>query len=132
MRAAGRPRAPPTPEEPGGAAGATGSRAIVPAVTRAILHLTNDQPLAVDLIETPSPGDIAVICTNIRTIDGKKPVFIDFATSTFVFPMLGIRFLEILNTAGEGAESAPSTAATPGEPEDLEIDEDFLRRVREA
>ena len=118
--------------EPGGAVGAAGSRAIVPAVTRAILHLTNDQPLAVDLIEMPSPGDIAVICTNIRTIDGKKPVYIDFATSTFVFPMLGIRFLEILNAAGEGAESAPSASATPVEPEDLEIDEDFLRRVREA
>ena len=101
-------------------------------MTRAILHLTNDQPLSVELIETPSPGDIAVICTDIRTIDGKKPVFIDFANSTFVFPMLGIRFLEILNTAGAGAESAPSTGSTPAEPEDLEIDEDFLRRVREA
>jgi hypothetical protein len=101
-------------------------------VIRAILHLTNDQPLSVDLIETPSPGDIAVICTNVRTIDGKKPVFIDVATSTFVFPMLGIRFLEILApTSGEG-EAAPPGDATPAEPEDLEIDEDFLRRVREA
>ena len=102
-------------------------------MTRAILHLTNDQPLAVDLVEMPSAGDIAVICTNIRTIDGKKPVYIDFATSTFVFPMLGIRFLEILNAAGEGTGEAPqSGTATPAEPEDLEIDEDFLRRVREA
>ena len=99
---------------------------------RAILHLTNDQPLAIDLIETPSPGDIAVICTNIRTIDGKKPVFIDFANSTFVFPMLGIRFLEILQPRAEGEAPPPSEGAAPAEPEDLEIDEDFLRRVREA
>ncbi len=105
---------------------------MVPAVIRAILHLTNDQPLSVDLIETPSPGDIAVICTNIRTIDGKKPVFIDFTNSTFVFPMLGIRFLEILQPGSEASEGASSAAATPAEPEDLEIDEDFLRRVREA
>jgi hypothetical protein len=101
-------------------------------VIRAILHLTNDQPLSVDLIETPSPGDIAVICTNVRTIDGKKPVFIDFATSTFVFPMLGIRFLEILAPSSGDGESAPPGDTTPAEPEDLEIDEDFLRRVREA
>jgi hypothetical protein len=101
-------------------------------VTRAILHLTNDQPLSVELIETPSPGDIAVICTDVRTIDGKKPVFIDFATSTFVFPMLGVRFLEILSpTNAEGERAQPGEPA-PAEPEDLEIDEDFLRRVREA
>jgi hypothetical protein len=99
-------------------------------VTRAILHLTNDQPLSVELVEMPTAGDIAVICTDLRTIDGKKPVFIDFANSTFVFPMLGIRFLEILRARAEG-EMGPLVAA-PAEPEDLEIDEDFLRRVREA
>ena len=44
---------------------------------RAILHLLNDQPLAVDLLETPTPGDIAVICTNVRTLDGKRPARVD-------------------------------------------------------
>ncbi len=101
-------------------------------MARAIIHLTNDQPISVELVHMPAPGDIAIVCTDIRTIDGKKPVFIDFASSTFVFPMLGIRFLEILNVAGEGADAATSATATPAEPEDLEIDEDFLRRVREA
>ena len=120
------------PEHSSESGSATGSRAIVPAVTRAILHLTNDQPLSVDLIESPSAGDIAVICTNVRTIDGKKPVFIDFANSTFVFPMLGIRFLEILQPRAEGEAPPRSEGAAPAEPEDLEIDEDFLRRVREA
>ncbi len=100
-------------------------------MTRAILHLTNDQPLSVELVEMPTAGDIAVICTDLRTIDGKKPVFIDHTNSTFVFPMLGIRFLEILHARAEG-EMATSAAAAPTEPEDLEIDEDFLRRVREA
>ena len=99
---------------------------------RAILHLLNDQPLAVELLEHPSPGDMAVICTNPRTIDGKKPIFIDYSTSTFAFPMAAIRFIEVLRT-GEDGERLPVTAADqPAEPEDLEIDEDFLRRVREA
>jgi hypothetical protein len=101
-------------------------------VIRAILHLLNDQPLAVDLVEPPSAGDISVICTNLRTIDGKKPVFIDFANSTFAFPMAAVRFIEVLRT-GEDGERLPVIAADePAEPEDLEIDEDFLRRVREA
>lgn len=102
---------------------------------RAIIHLTNDQPLSVELLEMPTPGDIAIVCTNVRTIDGKKPVFVDFSTSTFVFPMVGMRFVEILQAADEAALSSPAAAAAAAaaeEAEDLEIDEDFLRRVREA
>jgi hypothetical protein len=101
-------------------------------VIRAILQLLNDQPLAVDLVEMPSPADVTVICTNLRTIDGKKPVFIDFATSTFAFPMAAIRFVEILRTGEDGERLAVVATDEAAEPEDLEIDEDFLRRVREA
>jgi hypothetical protein len=101
-------------------------------VIRAILHLTNDQPLVVDLLEEPTPRDIAIVCTNPRTVDGKKPVFIDYATSTFVFPMSAIRFVEVLHLGAEGEELSPMVVDQAAEPEDLEIDEDFLRRVREA
>lgn len=102
---------------------------------RAILHLQSDQPLAVDLFEQPKPADLTVICTNVRTVDGKKPVFIDFANSTFVFPMAMVRFVEIINTEAEAERAAgqrPGIAVLEEEAEDLEIDEDFLRRVREA
>jgi len=101
-------------------------------VIRAILHLLNDQPIAVDLLEMPTPADITVICTNMRTVDGKKPVFIDYATSTFVFPMNAVRFVEVLPTSAEMQRTAGKAIEAPAEPEDLEIDEDFLRRVREA
>ena len=101
---------------------------------RAILHLLNDQALSVDLFEEPKAGDAAVICTNVRTIDGKRPVFIDFSASTFAFPMASVRFVEIPTGAEEGERARAATAAaeTADEAEDLEIDEDFLRRVREA
>jgi hypothetical protein len=108
---------------------------MVPAVTRAIIHMVSDQPLAVELLEEPTASDVAVVCTNVRTVDGKKPVFIDFSGSTFVFPMAMVRFVEILRPADEAARSAPAGAAAAAaaeEAEDLEIDEDFLRRVREA
>ena len=112
-----------------------GRGAIVGRVNRAIIHLTNDQPISVDLVEMPKAGDIAIVCTNVRTSDGKKPVFIDFSSSTFIFPLVGIRFVEILQAADEAARSQASAAAATAaatEPEELEIDEDFLRRVREA
>jgi hypothetical protein len=101
-------------------------------VIRAIIHLTNDQPLSVELLAMPTPGDIAIVCTNIRTIDGKKPVFIDYSTSTFVFPMVGMRFVEILQEGAEVGRPAPARDEPAEDAEDLEIDEDFLRRVREA
>jgi hypothetical protein len=103
-------------------------------VIRAILHLLNDQPLSVDLVEEPKPSDVAVICTNVRSLDGKRPVFIDFSDSTFVFPMASVRFVEVptgADAAGR-AQSAAAASDSGDEGEDLEIDEDFLRRVREA
>lgn len=93
----------------------------------------NDQPLSVELIEEPKPSDLTVVCTNVRTIDGKRPVFIDFSASTFVFPMAMIRFVEIPQAGAEQERSAGlMPVAEAAEPEDLDIDEDFLRRVREA
>jgi hypothetical protein len=101
-------------------------------VIRAILHLLNDQPLVVDLLEEPKADDLTVVCTNVKTVDGKRPVFIDFSTSTFVFPMAMVRFVEIPRASDEAERARPSTGADDEEADDLEIDEDFLRKVREA
>ncbi|HSL97259.1 MAG TPA: hypothetical protein VK831_01685 [Candidatus Deferrimicrobiaceae bacterium] len=97
---------------------------------RAILHLIGDQPLAVELDAMPNAGDTTLICRNVRTVDGKRPVFIDHTESTFVFPYDQVRFVEI-PVEGEHARAEPTPAAE-AESEDLEIDEDFLRRIREA
>ena len=72
------------------------------------------------------------MCTNPRSVDGKKPVFIDYPSSTFVFPMSAIRFVEVLRLGEDGEQLTPTVSDVAAEPEDLEIDEDFLRRVREA
>jgi len=100
-------------------------------VIRAILHLLNDQPLSVDILEDPKPSDVAIICTNVRSLDGKRPVFIDFINSKFVIPMAAIRFVEIPTGVAE-TERAAAVSADSADEADLEIDEDFLRRVREA
>lgn len=99
-------------------------------MTRAILHLIGDQPLSVELDAPPNAADTTLICHNVRTVDGKRPVFIDHSESTFVFPYSQIRFVEI-PVEGERVRTEPAAAAE-AESEDLEIDEDFLRRIREA
>lgn len=110
----------------------------------AVLHLNNEQPMLADLFELPASGDVGLRCTNLRSMNGKRPVFVDDSGSVFFFPYLHIRFVEIppAAVAGEldlpvpvaasvrhgGAAPAPATEVE----EELEIDEDFLRRIREV
>jgi hypothetical protein len=96
---------------------------------RAVIHPLSEQPLVVDIDELPAPGDVSIVCRNVRTIDNKRPKFIDRRDSSFVFPLNSIRFVEVYSESEAGALEEGRTEA---EPEELEIDEDFLRRVREA
>jgi hypothetical protein len=110
-------------------------------IRNVVIHITNEQPLLADLYDMPTATDVSLICTNMRMLDGKKPIFIDYANSVFVFPYLNIRFIEILASAATGMPETPEderpvASDTPtGEPEieeDLELDEDFLRRIRDV
>ena len=111
-------------------------------IRNAVLHIANEQPLLCDLFEMPNPADVALRCTNLRMLDGKRPIFIDDIRSVFVFPYLHIRFVEIppaaaadtglpieMPVAVTAHEAVPVPADDEGE---LEIDEDFLRRIREV
>jgi hypothetical protein len=108
----------------------------------------------------PAPSDSSLVCTNLRLMNGKRPIFADNHESVFIFPLGLIRFVEIHPGSDDSvvAEAAPAEAAGPSgrrrssgevpqlpppsqplepaaatEPEgDIEIDEDFLRRVRDA
>ena len=97
----------------------------------AVVHLLNEQPLLADLPTMPSPGDVALICTNLRTMSRKRPVFVDHLGSTFVFPYAHIRFIEIPQEPAGGADVAPASAIAAGEPDEIALDEELLRRVRE-
>jgi hypothetical protein len=100
-------------------------------MVRVVVHLLNDQPVVADVAEEPKPGDVILICTNLTTLDGRRPVFIDRSDSTFVFPYATVRFVEIPSGAGP-VRAVEEAAAKADEAEELEIDEDFLRRVRDA
>ena len=108
-------------------------------IRNVVLHLQNEQPLLVDLFETPKSEDQGLVCTNLRMMDGKRPIFIDRIESVFFFPHLHIRFLEIppdssglVEVEAPSEEAAPDSAEAAEPEEDLELDEDFLRRIREV
>ncbi len=143
-------------------------------IRNVVIHVANEQPLLADVFALPTASDAGLICTRVRSLDGKRPIFIDRIDSVFFFPYRVIRFIEIPPeemerhiaetgatiatgaVTGAGAPTAAGTSASPAdgpgdaagrlpvlipddgedlvldEPEtDLEIDEDFLRRIRD-
>jgi hypothetical protein len=98
-----------------------------------------------DLFELPTAMDVGLRCTNLRTMNGSRPIFADDSASVFFFPMVLMRFVEIPPASLSGLDlpmpvavaaalpSAPTAEPEEAEPEgELEIDEDFLRRIREV
>ena len=131
-------------------------------IRNVVVHIANEQPLMADLFDMPSPGDVALVCANLRSLNGTRPVFIDDIASYFIFPLTFIRFVEIPQSslaeagidedwvparaaavtsdarpglprsAGPPAVRRPGPGSAPTAPEpELEIDEDFLKRVRD-
>jgi hypothetical protein len=104
-------------------------------IRNAVIHLNNEQPLLADLYVLPTALDVGLLCTNLRMQNGNRPVFADHIESVFLFPLVHIRFVEIApgtTEAGDGDLPALS-AGKPAEPEaDLEIDQELLRRIRDA
>ena len=101
-----------------------------------IVHLANELPIMVDLFEVPEPHSQSVRCTNIRTVDGKRPTFIHDPKATFVFPWHLIRLIEV-PAAPSAAETADTRVALTQQPQlpppaplDEEPDEDLLARIR--
>jgi hypothetical protein len=103
-------------------------------IANVVIHLANDLPVLVDLYEMPGPTDLSVRCTNVRTVDGKRPSFVHNSRSTFVFPFSIIRMIEArggpvtdttMVTVDEVASDLP-----PEAPVDEEPDEDLLARIR--
>jgi hypothetical protein len=123
-------------------------------VRNVVVHLISEQPVLVDTFGLPEPNDTTLVCTNVRTTTGRRPVWVDDMNSIFYFPWLHVRFLEVPPAAVEmvggfvGSDSEPAGGPTGGaggpaevpavvaapvvDDADLEIDEDFLRRVRDA
>jgi hypothetical protein len=82
------------------------------------IHVSNEQPLMADLYELPSADDAGLVCTNVRSMDGKRPVFIDAIGSTFFFPYHIVRFLEI--PEAEMAAHRASGGGMPGRARQME------------
>jgi hypothetical protein len=105
-------------------------------ISGVILHLENDLPVLVDLEELPGSGDRLLRCTNVRTIDGKRPSFVNDRHGTFIFPVDVIRLIEAPSDEAARARQQAlerSPLLEPAAPAiaDEEPDESLLARIRD-
>lgn len=102
-------------------------------IANVVLHLSNDLPLLVDLFELPGPADRSVRCTNVRTIDGKRPTFVHDNRAMFIVPFSVIRMLEAPAVQVTDSTMMPFADIEPADfpplPEE-ESEEDLLARIR--
>jgi hypothetical protein len=131
-------------------------------IRNVVLHLHGEQPMKADIEALPTAADAGLLCTNLRTLEGRKPLSTEFLDSVFLIPYHIIRFIEIprVSIGGVGSDMperpaqipagsaaptdpdsviyAPAPAAAPPPTEEdeglehLEPDADLLRRIREA
>lgn len=103
-----------------------------------VVHLSNELPIVVDMFEAPEAHAQSVRCTNVRTVDGKRPTFVHDPKATFVFPWHQIRLIELppAATAAQASDKRVALSEQPEqppplpEPLDEEPDEDLLARIR--
>ena len=86
-------------------------------IRNVILHLHGELPLKADIESLPTAADAGLLCTNLRTLEGRKPLSTEFLDSVFLIPYNIIRFIEIprasIDQAGLGMDSYPPLWMTP-------------------
>ncbi len=68
-------------------------------IRNVILHLHGEQPMKADIESLPTAGDAGLLCTNLRTLEDRKPVSTEYLDSVFLLPYNIIRFIEIPRAA---------------------------------
>jgi hypothetical protein len=82
-----------------------------------IIHMMGDLPLVADMAAMPTATDVSLLCTNVRTVDGKRPTFIEHHDWVMVIPLATVRLVELprhVLTAEHLAEGNVPAAATNG------------------
>jgi hypothetical protein len=88
-------------------------------IRNVILHLHNEQPMKADIESLPTAADAGLLCTNLRTLEGRKPLSTEYLDSVFLIPYNIIRFIEIprasIEQAGRGTDLPIRPVQLPAE-----------------
>ena len=83
-------------------------------IRNVILHLHDEQPMKADIESLPTAADAGLLCTNLRTLEGRKPLSTEYLDSVFLIPYNIIRFIEIPRAVHPRGRPGRGPAAEPG------------------
>jgi hypothetical protein len=69
-----------------------------------LVHLSEQDPIVLDVDELPDPTDQYIIGMNPRRRDGKDLHYVEHDVTTVLFPWWRINFIEVLPAPGEEEE----------------------------
>ncbi|MFZ4812930.1 MAG: hypothetical protein ACOYL5_00240 [Phototrophicaceae bacterium] len=69
-----------------------------------VLHISNSEPIKVDVDEMPKASDTAIIGKNPRERSDKELIWIDDGVTTVIFPWWRINYIQVLPEAGAQQE----------------------------
>ena len=88
-------------------------------IRNVILHLVGELPMKADIESLPTAADAGLLCTNLRTLEGRKPISTEYLDSVFLLPYTVIRFIEIprdsIHAAGLDHDLPAGPAELPAE-----------------
>jgi hypothetical protein len=90
-------------------------------IRNVILHLHGEMPMKTDIESLPTAADAGLLCTNLRTLEGRKPISTEYLDSVFLLPYNIIRFIEVpresIHKAGLDADMPETPVELPAEAE---------------
>ncbi len=69
-----------------------------------LVHISNAEPVKVDVDELPKPSDQALIGKNPREKGDKEIIWLEDGVQTVVFPLWRVTFIEVLPSETEDTE----------------------------
>ncbi|MCU0497250.1 MAG: hypothetical protein MUF87_07865 [Anaerolineae bacterium] len=69
-----------------------------------LLHVSNSEPIKVDVDEMPKPTDIVIIGKNPRERSDKEVSFLDEGVTTVIFPWWRINYVQVLPSGDDEME----------------------------
>lgn len=69
-----------------------------------LLHVTNSEPIKVEVEEMPKPTDLIVVGKNPRQRSDKELDILDDGVTTVIFPWWRINFIQVLPSDDEELE----------------------------
>jgi hypothetical protein len=64
---------------------------------KVILHLSGEDLILGEITDLPGPSDQFITVRNIRKRDGKPLPYVDNEATSFLFPLLHLTFIEVLD-----------------------------------